>query len=98
MPALRSPRKIRGAAMLLHVMAGHPGESRLGLAITKRHTRRSTDRNRLKRLAREIFRRHGVKVAGLDLVLAPRQAFSREVEAAWVAEIQALLGRAAEDR
>jgi hypothetical protein len=39
-----------------------------------------------------------VKAAGLDLVLAMRQPFTRESEAAWVVQIQELLGRAAEGR
>ena len=96
--ALRSPRKLRGPAIILHVAAGKPGVSRLGLALPKRITRRSVDRNRMKRLAREAFRRHVVKTAGLDLVLAPRQAYSREGEEAWLAEVQELLARAAADR
>lgn len=96
--ALRSPRKIRGTTTLLHVAGGRPGESRLGLALAKRLARRAVDRNRMKRLAREVFRRHGVKTAGLDLVLAPRQPFSRGAEAAWVAEVAALLASANGDR
>lgn len=94
-PALRSPRKLRGPAILLHVVAGKAGESRLGIAAPKRLVRRSVDRNRVKRLFREAFRRHRVKGAGLDLVLAPRQAFSRETEGAWLAEVVGLLDRAA---
>jgi ribonuclease P protein component len=93
-PALRSPRKVRGTATLLHIANGHPGESRLGLVVPKRLTRRSVDRNRMKRLAREAFRRHGVKSAGLDLVLAPRRAYSGEGETAWVAELIELFDRA----
>jgi ribonuclease P protein component len=96
--ALRSPRKLRGPALLLHVAAGRPGESRLGVAITKRLTRSSVDRNRMKRIVREVFRRHGVKTAGLDLVLSPRQPFTSAVESAWIAELQDLLDRAGRDR
>lgn len=97
-PALRSPRKLRTPALLLHVASGLAGESRLGLVVPKRLARRSVDRNRLKRLAREAFRRHAVKAAGLDLVLALRQPVAREGEAAWLAQWQELLGRAAEAR
>jgi ribonuclease P protein component len=97
-PALRSPRKLRTPALLLHVVAGKPGESRLGLVVPKRLARRSVDRNRLKRLAREAFRRHAVKTAGLDLVLALRGTVGHEGEAAWLAQWQELLARAAEAR
>jgi ribonuclease P protein component len=96
--ALRSPRKIRGSTILLHVAGGQPGESRFGLALAKRLARRAVDRNRMKRLAREVFRHHGVKTAGLDLVLAPRQPYSRGDEVAWVAEVTALLSSANGDR
>lgn len=96
--ALRSPRKLRGPGTVLHVAAGRPGESRLGLVTPKRLTRRSVDRNRMKRLVRETFRRHDVKRAGLDLVVAPRQPFSRSTEVAWLAEVRDLLGRAGGNR
>jgi len=96
--ALRSPRKLRSASILLHVASGRGAESRLGLTIAKRLTRRSVDRNRMKRLAREAFRRHAVKSAGLDLVLAPRQPFSRDAEADWLAQVRDLLDRVAGER
>ncbi len=47
--------------------------ARLGLAISKKSTRRSVDRNRLKRLVRESFRFHQFLLAGLDLVVLKRQ-------------------------
>jgi len=96
--ALRSPRKLRSQALLLHVAAGRPGVSRLGLVVPKRLARQSVDRNRLKRLARETFRRHAAKTAGLDLVLAIREAVAPEGEAAWVAQWRDLLERVAEAR
>jgi ribonuclease P protein component len=96
--ALRGPGKLRSKAMLLHVVAGSAGVSRLGLIAPKRLARRSVDRNRLKRLAREAFRRHEVKTAGLDLVLAAREPYSRATEAEWLAQIRDLLARAAERR
>jgi ribonuclease P protein component len=95
---LRSSRKLRAPSILLHVAAGHPGQSRLGLASSKRIARRSVDRNRMKRLAREAFRRHAAKTAGLDLVVAPRQAWRRGDEDAWLAELRELLDRAAAGR
>lgn len=96
--ALRSPRKIRGASTILHVASGRPDLSRFGLALPKRLARRAVDRNRMKRIAREVFRHHRVKAAGLDLVLAPREPFSRNGEAAWVSEVAALLDSANGER
>lgn len=45
---------------------------RLGLAISKKKTRRAVDRNRLKRLVRESFRTHRNQLAGLDIVVINR--------------------------
>jgi len=44
-------------------------EARLGLAIAKKHCRLATERNRIKRVVRESFRRHKAELAGLDIVV-----------------------------
>jgi ribonuclease P protein component len=93
-PALRSPSKVRGRLATLHVTPGVAGCSRFGVAIAKRIAPKSVDRNRLKRLARESFRRHAAKAAGLDLVLMPRGALAELDAGAWIREVEVLLGRA----
>lgn len=45
---------------------------RLGLAISKRYVRRAVDRNRFKRLAREMFRTHVDDARERDVVLLVR--------------------------
>jgi len=74
-PVLRTSRKVRGRFAVLHVVPGRDSHSRLGIALTKRLVASSTDRNRVKRLVREAFRRHVVKSSGLDCVLTLRQRF-----------------------
>jgi len=91
---LRSPRKQRIAGTVLHIAAGS-GLSRLGVALTRRLLPRAVDRNRVKRIVREAFRRHGVREAGLDLVLALRERPELR-KAGWPAEVRALLDRALE--
>jgi ribonuclease P protein component len=49
-----------------------PGAARLGLAISKKQARRAIDRNRLKRLIRETFRRSRDELPGVDLVVMAR--------------------------
>ena len=47
---------------------------RLGLAITKKHCKQATARNRIKRVVRESFRQHGALLAGLDIVVMNQPA------------------------
>lgn len=49
--------------------ANQAGAARLGLAISKRHCRRATGRNRIKRIVRESFRQASVELEGLDIVV-----------------------------
>ncbi|QIL90718.1 ribonuclease P protein component [Microbulbifer harenosus] len=48
---------------------GHP---RLGLVIAKKHVRNATDRNRIKRIARETFRLQQHQLFPLDAVVLAR--------------------------
>ena len=46
----------------------------MGLAIARKQVRRAVDRNRLKRLVREVFRHHRAGLTGVDLVVMARSA------------------------
>jgi ribonuclease P protein component len=94
-PVLRSPRKIRGRFAVLHLMPGRPGVSRFGVAVAKRLVPLSVERNRVKRSAREAFRRHGLRDLGFDCVLAVREKLAGVEPAAWAAELAQLMDRAA---
>ena len=48
--------------------------ARLGLAISKKHCRAATARNRLKRIVRESFRNNQAMLAGLDIVVINQPA------------------------
>ncbi|GLQ97962.1 ribonuclease P protein component [Dyella mobilis] len=49
------------------------GHARLGLAISKRVSKRAVERNRIKRLLRESFRRIRHELPPLDLVFMARE-------------------------
>jgi len=49
-------------------------EPRLGLAISRKHCRRATGRNRLKRIVRESFRQHQQTLGGIDIVVLNQPA------------------------
>jgi ribonuclease P protein component len=90
-PVLRSARKIRGDAMVIHATRGRPGCSRLGVALTRRFVPSAVERNRMKRVLREVFRRHPVKLAGLDCVVTFRRALSPSEKADLAREAERLL-------
>jgi ribonuclease P protein component len=50
------------------------GVCRLGMAISKKHCRKATARNRIKRVIRESFRHHQPLLAGLDIVVINQPA------------------------
>jgi ribonuclease P protein component len=94
-PVLRSPRKIRGRFAVLHLVPGRPGASRFGIAVAKRLVPLSVERNRVKRAAREAFRRHELRVLGFDCVLSVREKLAGVEPAAFAADVAQLLDRAA---
>jgi ribonuclease P protein component len=51
--------------------------ARLGLAISKKHCRAASGRNRLKRIVRESFRQHQHELEGLDVVVLGQPGTSR---------------------
>jgi ribonuclease P protein component len=95
---LRNSRKLRSPHAVLHVAPGISGLSRLGVALTRRMLPSAVDRNRVKRSIRELFRRHPVKNAGVDLVVMLRAPFEMNERRALVEEIRALLDQAAARR
>ena len=64
---------------------------RLGLAISKKHCRKATARNRIKRAIRESFRQHQQQLTCLDIVvinqpaaaLADAGAMTKSLERHW---------------
>ncbi len=64
----------------LTVLARRSGRewARLGLAIPRKQIRRSVERNRVKRLIRESFRRHQELLRGLDVVVIGRSDLAQK--------------------
>ena len=44
-------------------------EARLGLAVAKKHIKRASDRNTVKRIVRESFRMHQHEIGNIDVVV-----------------------------
>lgn len=64
----------KSSGKALTVLARRSGRdsARLGLAIPRKQIRRAVERNRIKRLIRESFRRHQDVLCGLDVVVIAR--------------------------
>lgn len=89
-PVLRSSRKIRGRLAVVHAVTGAGAVSRLGIALTRRLVPSSLERNLVKRMVRETFRRHDVKSAGLDCVVTLRSRFDPATAGELRAEVASL--------
>ncbi|HZZ92591.1 MAG TPA: ribonuclease P protein component [Usitatibacter sp.] len=71
---LKSGHKLRGRFAMLHAGRSLSGHSRLGIALTRKMIPRAVERNRVRRLVREAFRRHMAKQLPMDCVVTLRQA------------------------
>jgi len=93
------PIRVADARFTVLALSGRQGPARLGLAISKKHVRRAVQRNRLKRLVREVFRRKRYELDGLDLVVMARsgaaEADNAELRASLERLLQKLHARAA---
>ncbi len=85
--------KTPGRFMTLFLLRNGGSVSRLGIAATRK-LGGAVQRNRAKRLAREIFRRHKPP-PGLDLVVIPRREFLNVELASLEAEYQSIVSRRA---
>jgi ribonuclease P protein component len=63
--------RVHGRYLTLFLMAGEPTIGRLGIAATRK-LGGAVERNRAKRLIREVFRRNKV-APGYDLVVVPKR-------------------------
>ena len=87
--------KVHGRFMTVFVLSNGGAAPRLGVAATRK-IGSSVDRNRAKRLAREVFRRHKM-AAGFDIVVVPRREMLDAPFASLEADYHAALQRSGRD-
>lgn len=89
---LRNRTGAAGAQISVSVRPSEGGCARLGLIVPKALAARAVDRNYIRRVAREQFRR--ARVDGFDVIIRLRQRFSREPRGALGRALAGLLVQA----
>jgi ribonuclease P protein component len=74
----QQPQKSSGKALTVLARCSGRAWARLGLAIPRKQIRRAVERNRIKRLIRESFRRHQDLLSGLDVVVIGRSDLAKK--------------------
>jgi ribonuclease P protein component len=64
------------------------GTARLGLAVSKKHCRHATGRNRIKRAIRESFREHKMLLSNLDIVVINQPAATKASNPELIASLE----------
>ncbi|MDQ0009271.1 ribonuclease P protein component [Luteibacter jiangsuensis] len=85
--------RLGGRCFLLRFGNNELDTARLGLAISKRCSKRAVDRNRIKRLAREAFRHARPALPPVDILVMARDSAVDETGAVLLAELDALFRR-----
>ena len=75
----------------MYVKPNGLSHARIGIIASRRVARRAVDRNRMKRMVRELFRAIPVRPVGVDIVVQLRRCSPRGSSAAARAELSRLL-------
>jgi ribonuclease P protein component len=69
-------KRISATTLVIHYRNNLQPHPRLGLVVSKKVAKLSVDRNYMRRVLRELFRRNKVNLGNLDLVIRPQKPFS----------------------
>jgi ribonuclease P protein component len=84
-------KRITGHFLAIHYQYNQFGWPRLGLVVAKKTTRHSVDRNYMRRVLRELFRKNQHQIGSVDLVIRTQRSFSHSDYAAVEQEFTKLM-------
>ncbi len=87
-------RRAHGACFIVYVAANRLPHARLGLAVSKRVSKKAVQRNRLKRIIRASFRHHQRALGGVDYVVVTKLGAAAQANPALHAELENLWDKA----
>ncbi|MBN8728553.1 MAG: ribonuclease P protein component [Xanthomonadales bacterium] len=88
-------RRVGSANFSAQVGSAEAAEPRLGLAVSRRVSKRAVRRNRIKRIARDSFRRHRTDLPPCDVLVIARASADAQDNASLHAELATLWRRIA---
>lgn len=77
----KTGRRSRHSYMGVMAIPNDLGHFRLGLAVSRKVSKKAVVRNRIKRVARELFRRQQTQLAALDFVIVAYPSAARATSA-----------------
>ncbi len=89
----RGTKRIVGPAFQIRHTPGDREQARLGLAISRRVSRRAVQRNRIKRQVRESFRHHRISLPAMDILVIARQGAAERDNTSLRTELESLFDR-----
>lgn len=88
-------RRLGDACFAVIAAPGAGPAARLGLAVSKKVSKSAVQRNRIKRLVRESFRKHSAGIYAIDIVVIARPGAAECDNPRLAGSINALLERTA---
>ena len=86
-------KPVHGRYFSIHSVPNHLGYSRIGLAVSKKVSRRAVQRNRIKRQAREVFRHNQIELQNRDFVVVAKVGCAAQETSVLRRELVKLWGR-----
>ncbi len=87
-------RRVHSAHFSAHVAPNEMSHARVGLAVSRRVSKKAVERNRIKRIIRESFRRHQDQLGAVDYIVIAKLGAAGQANPTLRAEIDHLWAKA----